>query len=159
MNGSRAMKLSELQAVLKKVYKIGFELPNGKLLPSHFYWSKVSLKKEHQMLPNGSTRKNEVIEIHLTASSQNNHRRNPSDLQAFLDKAKQGLNLPNLPIEIALLDHGTTWFTLQIGDPYFKLIALDNTSVSNNTTVKNQQTTPLMKAASDPSLPGSSCCI
>ncbi|UBZ10237.1 hypothetical protein LDL79_15740 [Leeuwenhoekiella palythoae] len=123
------MKLSELQAVLKKVYKIGFELPNGKLLPSHFYWSKVSLKKEHQMLPNGSIRKHEVIEIHLTASSQNNHRRNPSDLQAFLNKAKQGLDLPDLSIEVALLDHGTTWFTLQSGDPYFKLIALDNTSV------------------------------
>ena len=40
------MKLSDLKSILQKVYKIGFEFPDGKLIPSQYQVVKVGLQTE-----------------------------------------------------------------------------------------------------------------
>lgn len=41
------MKLSQVKSVLKELETIGFQLPNGELVPSHFHVTEVGKITKH----------------------------------------------------------------------------------------------------------------
>ena len=53
------MTLSEIKNKLNKLDKIGFQLPNGKLVPNHFHVTEVGKITKH-FIDCGGTVRNEV---------------------------------------------------------------------------------------------------
>ena len=55
------MKLSDLKSILQKVYKIGFEFPDGKLIPSQYQVVKVGLQTEKMINLDGTIENTQCI--------------------------------------------------------------------------------------------------
>ena len=54
------MKLSQVKSVLKELETIGFQLPNGELVPNHFHVTEVGKITKHFIDCGGTERKEEV---------------------------------------------------------------------------------------------------
>ena len=59
------MKLSEVKSALKELETIGFELPNGELVASHFHVTEVGKITKHFIDCGGVERKEEVVNFQL----------------------------------------------------------------------------------------------
>ena len=164
------MKLSDLKSILQKVYKIGFEFPDGKLIPSQYQVVKVGLQTEKMINLDGTIENTQCILVHLSPNPNFNHRRNPNAFlnarladpdSAFLNLIKNAedlMDLPDAQVQIILWSAATaSIYNLEKAEKYFKLLPIKTDSTINPTRI-TIQTTPLIDAASDPSLPGNSCC-
>lgn len=152
------MKLSDLKSILQKVYKIGFEFPEGKLIPSQYQVVKVGLQTEKMINLDGIIENTQCILVHLSPNPNFNHRRNPNAFLNLIKNAEDLIKLPDVQVRIMLWSTVTaSIYNLEKAEKYFKLLPIKTDSTINPTRI-TIQTTPLMDAASDPSLPGNSCC-
>ena len=152
------MKLSDLKSVLQKVYKIGFEFPDGKLIPSQYQVVKVGLQTEKMINLDGTIENTQCILVHLSPNPNFNHRRNPNAFLNLIKNAEDLMELPDVQVRIMLWRTSTaSIYNLEKAEKYFKLLPIKTDSTINPTRI-TIQTTPLIDAASDPSLPGNSCC-
>ena len=152
------MKLSDLKSILQKVYKIGFEFPDGKLIPSQYQVVKVGLQTEKMINLDGTIENTQCILVHLSPNPNFNHRRNPNAFLNLIKNAEDLMDLPDAQAQIILWSAATaSIYNLEKAEKYFKLLPIKTDSTINPTRI-TIQTTPLIDAASDPSLPGNSCC-
>ncbi|HBT09576.1 MULTISPECIES: DUF6428 family protein [Leeuwenhoekiella] len=152
------MKLSDLKSILQKVYKIGFEFPDGKLIPSQYQVVKVGLQTEKMINLDGTIENTQCILVHLSPNPNFNHRRNPNAFLNLIKNAEDLMDLPDAQVQIILWSAATaSIYNLEKAEKYFKLLPIKTDSTINPTRI-TIQTTPLIDAASDPSLPGNSCC-
>ena len=152
------MKLSDLKSILQKVYKIGFEFPDGKLIPSRYQVVKVGLQTEKMINLDGTIENTQCILVHLSPNPNFNHRRNPNAFLNLIKNAEDLMDLPDAQVQIILWSAATaSIYNLEKAEKYFKLLPIKTDSTINPTRI-TIQTTPLIDAASDPSLPGNSCC-
>lgn len=152
------MKLSDLKSILQKVYKIGFEFPDGKLIPSQYQVVKVGLQTEKMINLDGIIENTQCILVHLSPNPNFNHRRNPNAFLNLIKNAEDLMDLPDVQVRIMLWSTATaSIYNLEKAEKYFKLLPIKTGSAINPTRI-TIQTTPLIDAASDPSLPGNSCC-
>ena len=152
------MKLSDLKSILQKVYKIGFEFPDGKLIPSQYQVVKVGLQTEKMINLDGIIENTQCILVHLSPNPNFNHRRNPNAFLNLIKNAEDLMDLPDAQVQIILWSAATaSIYNLEKAEKYFKLLPIKTDSTINPTRI-TIQTTPLIDAASDPSLPGNSCC-
>lgn len=152
------MKLSDLKSILQKVYKIGFEFPDGKLIPSQYQVVKVGLQTEKMINLDGIIENTQYILVHLSPNPNFNHRRNPNAFLNLIKNAEDLMDLPDVQVRIMLWSTATaSIYNLEKAEKYFKLLPIKTDSTINPTRI-TIQTTPLIDAASDPSLPGNSCC-
>lgn len=152
------MKLSDLKSILQKVYKIGFEFPDGKLIPSQYQVVKVGLQTEKMINLDGIIENTQCILVHLSPNPNFNHRRNPNAFLNLIKNAEDLMELPDAQVQIILWSTATaSIYNLEKAEKYFKLLPIKTDSTINPTRI-TIQTTPLIDAASDPSLPGNSCC-
>lgn len=152
------MKLSDLKSILQKVYKIGFEFPDGKLIPSQYQVVKVGLQTEKMINLDGIIENTQYILVHLSPNPNFNHRRNPNAFLNLIKNAEDLMELPDAQVQIILWSTATaSIYNLEKAEKYFKLLPIKTDSTINPTRI-TIQTTPLIDAASDPSLPGNSCC-
>ena len=152
------MKLSDLKSILQKVYKIGFEFPDGKLIPSQYQVVKVGLQTEKMIDLDGTIENTQCILVHLSPNPNFNHRRNPNAFLNLIKNAEDLMDLPDAQVQIILWSAATaSIYNLEKAEKYFKLLPIKTDSTINPTRI-TIQTTPLIDAASDPSLPGNSCC-
>ena len=152
------MKLSDLKSILQKVYKIGFEFPDGKLIPSRYQVVKVGLQTEKMINLDGTIENTQCILVHLSPNPNFNHRRNPNAFLNLIKNAEDLMDLPDAQVQIILWSAATaSIYNLEKAEKYFKLLPIKTGSTINPTRI-TIQTTPLIDAASDPSLPGNSCC-
>ena len=152
------MKLSDLKSILQKVYKIGFEFPDVKLIPSQYQVVKVGLQTEKMINLDGTIENTQCILVHLSPNPNFNHRRNPNAFLNLIKNAEDLMDLPDAQVQIILWSAATaSIYNLEKAEKYFKLLPIKTDSTINPTRI-TIQTTPLIDAASDPSLPGNSCC-
>ena len=152
------MKLSVLKSILQKAYKIGFEFPDGKLIPSQYQVVKVGLQTEKMINLDGTIENTQCILVHLSPNPNFNHRRNPNAFLNLIKNAEDLMDLPDAQVQIILWSAATaSIYNLEKAEKYFKLLPIKTDSTINPTRI-TIQTTPLIDAASDPSLPGNSCC-
>ena len=59
------MTLSEVKLVLKQLDTIGFQLPNGQLVPKHFHVTEVGTITKAFIDCGGTVRKEEVVNFQL----------------------------------------------------------------------------------------------
>ncbi|MFI8379680.1 DUF6428 family protein [Leeuwenhoekiella sp. NPDC079379] len=153
------MLLSELKKNASKALKIGFELPNGKLVPSHFHVTEVGLSTKRFIDCGGQKRTKETIVLQLWSANDYNHRLHPEKLVEILSLSERELQLPDLDVEIEYQGETINIYNLGHNGKYFTLIAqLTDCLAKDACGIEDRQTTPLIKAASDPCIPGNGCC-
>ena len=94
------MKLSEVKTVLKEIQNLGFQLPNGELVPSHFHVTEVGKISKHFIDCGGTERNEEVVNFQLWNANDYDHRLHPEKLLSIIELSEKVLNIENLEIEV-----------------------------------------------------------
>ncbi|SDC65984.1 hypothetical protein SAMN04488104_100386 [Algoriphagus faecimaris] len=115
------MKLSEAKRILAESKTIGFQLPDGKLVPSHFHVTEIGLIDKHFIDCGGTVRKEQKVNFQLWNADDYNHRLHPEKLLSIIHLSERTLGIPDLEIEVEYqgetigkygLDHDGTYFIL-----------------------------------------------
>ena len=94
------MTLSEIKEQLKNLETIGFQLPNGNLVPNHFHVTEVGRVSRHFIDCGGTVRKEEVINFQLWEENDYDHRLHPEKLVNIIELSEMVLGLEDLKIEV-----------------------------------------------------------
>ena len=94
------MKLSEVKTILQKTTSIGFELPNGTLVPNHFHVTEVGKINKHFIDCGGTVRTEEVANFQLWNANDYNHRLHPEKLLKIIELSEKTLGIDDLEIEV-----------------------------------------------------------
>lgn len=94
------MKLSQIKSELKKLPTIGFQLPNGELVPSHFHVTEVGKVTKHFIDCGGTVRTEEVANFQLWEANDFDHRLHPEKLVNIIELSEKVLDLADLEIEV-----------------------------------------------------------
>lgn len=94
------MKLSEIKKHLSNLETIGFQLPDGSLVPSHFHVTEVGKISKHFIDCGGTVRKEEVANFQLWNKDDYDHRLHPEKLIHIIELSEKTLGLEDLEIEV-----------------------------------------------------------
>ncbi|WP_459210595.1 DUF6428 family protein [Aquimarina rhabdastrellae] len=94
------MKLSEVKQVLQQLTQIGFQLPNGELVPNHFHVTEVGKITKNFIDCGGTVRNEEVINFQLWNANDYDHRLHPEKLLNIIELSEKVLGLEDLEIEV-----------------------------------------------------------
>jgi hypothetical protein len=94
------MKLSEVKLVLKELESIGFQLPNGELVPKHFHVTEVGKVTKHFIDCGGTVRNEEVVNFQLWNANDYDHRLHPEKLLNIIELSENVLKIEDLEIEV-----------------------------------------------------------
>lgn len=94
------MKLSEIKQHLNNLETIGFQLPSGNMVASHFHVTEVGIINKHFIDCGGTVRKEDVISFQLWEANDYNHRLHPEKLVHIIELSEKTLNLPDSEIEV-----------------------------------------------------------
>lgn len=94
------MKLSEIKVALEALENIAFQLPNGKLVPSHFHVTEVGEITKHFIDCGGTVRNEKVVNFQLWNANDFNHRLHPEKLLDIIKLSEKVLHLEDLDIEV-----------------------------------------------------------
>jgi hypothetical protein len=115
------MKLSEVKSILNKVETIGFQLPNGELVPSHFHVTEVGKITKHFIDCGGTIRKEEVVNFQLWNADDYNHRLHPEKLVYIIELSEKALAIDDLEVEVEYQAETIGKFGLDFDGNYFQL--------------------------------------
>lgn len=94
------MKLSELKNFLSASETLGFQLPDGTLVPAHFHVTEVGEISKTFIDCGGTLRRERVANLQLWSANDYDHRLHPEKLVHILELAEKQLGLADLPIEV-----------------------------------------------------------
>jgi hypothetical protein len=94
------MKLSEIKKYLKNLSVIGFQLPNGDLVPNHFHVTEVGKVTKNFIDCGGTVRNEEVVNFQLWEANDYDHRLHPEKLVHIIELSEEKLQIPDLEIEV-----------------------------------------------------------
>jgi hypothetical protein len=94
------MKLSEIKNHLKSLENIAFQLPNGKLVPSHFHITEVGKVTKDFIDCGGKVRSENVINFQLWEERDYNHRLHPEKLLSIIELSEKIFEFDDLEIEV-----------------------------------------------------------
>ena len=115
------MRLSQVKSVLKELETIGFQLPNGELVPSHFHVTEVGKITKHFIDCGGTVRNEEVVNFQLWNANDYDHRLHPDKLLNIIELSEDLLNLDDLDIEVEYQAETIGKFGLDFNGTYFLL--------------------------------------
>ncbi len=94
------MNIQEIKQYLSNLKSIGFQLPDGSFVPSHFHVTEVGKVTKH-FIDCGGTLRNEVVaNFQLWEANDYDHRLHPEKLIHIINLSDKLLNLGNLQIEV-----------------------------------------------------------
>jgi hypothetical protein len=117
------MRLSEIKNHLSKLKTIGFQLPNGELVPSHFHVTEVGKVSKHFIDCGGTVRKEEVANFQLWEENDYNHRLHPEKLVKIIELSERLLKIDNLEIEVEYQSETISKYDLDFDGTNFLLVA------------------------------------
>jgi hypothetical protein len=117
------MKLSDVKKVLTESATIGFQLPDGSLVPSHYHVTEVGMVEKNFIDCGGTIRKENVISFQLWYSYDYNHRIHPEKLLQIIQISESKLDLPDLEVEVEYQTDTIGKFALDYDGANFKLLA------------------------------------
>ena len=94
------MKLSEIKNHLNSLENIAFQLPNGKLVPSHFHVTEVGKVTKDFIDCGGNVRSENVINFQLWEERDYNHRLHPEKLLSIIELSEKIFEFDDLEIEV-----------------------------------------------------------
>lgn len=154
------MKLSEVKSILNKVETIGFKLPNGELVPSHFHVTEVGKITKNFIDCGGTVRQEKVANFQLWNANDYDHRLHPEKLLSIIELSEKVLEIKDVDVEVEYQAETIGKFGLDFDGEYFLL-----TSKQTDCLAKDQCGIPEEKPkinminVSGPSCePGSGCC-
>jgi len=115
------MTLSEIKNHLKNLDTIAFQLPNGKLVPSHFHVTEIGKVSKHFIDCGGTIRKEEVVNFQLWEANDYDHRLHPEKLVHIIELSEKVLGLDDLNIEVEYQDTTIGKFGLDFDGTNFLL--------------------------------------
>ena len=94
------MKLSEIKKILKNLDKIGFQLPNGTFVSSHFHVTEVGKVTKDFIDCGGKVRNETVINFQLWEQNDYDHRLHPEKLINIIALSEKMFIFEDLEIEV-----------------------------------------------------------
>tara|TARA_B110001450_G_scaffold31925_2_gene27787 strand:- start:2623 stop:3090 length:468 start_codon:yes stop_codon:yes gene_type:complete len=94
------MKLSEIKKILKSIDSIGFQLPNGTLVSSHFHVTEVGKVTKDFIDCGGKVRNETVINFQLWEQNDYDHRLHPEKLTNIIELSEKMFSFEDLEIEV-----------------------------------------------------------
>ncbi|MDG1330557.1 MAG: DUF6428 family protein [Flavobacteriaceae bacterium] len=94
------MTLSEIKNHLKDIKKIGFQLPDGSLVPSHFHVTEVGKITKNFIDCGGTLRHEEIVNFQLWNANDYDHRLRPEKLIEIIALSEEILKIKDLEIEV-----------------------------------------------------------
>jgi hypothetical protein len=94
------MKLSEIKKILKNLDKIGFQLPNGTFVSSHFHVTEVGKVTKDFIDCGGKVRDETVINFQLWEQNDYDHRLHPDKLINIITLSEKMFMFEDLEIEV-----------------------------------------------------------
>jgi len=94
------MKLSEIKTHLKTLECIGFQLPNGHLVPKHFHVTEVGKVTKDYIDCGGKVRNEAVVSFQLWEENDYDHRLHPDKLLNIIEMSEKIFNFEDLEIEV-----------------------------------------------------------
>ena len=94
------MTLSEIKNHLKSIKKIGFQLPDGSLVPSHFHVTEVGKITKNFIDCGGTLRHEEIANFQLWNANDYDHRLHPEKLIEIIALSEEILKIKDLEIEV-----------------------------------------------------------
>lgn len=94
------MKLSEIKKHLQNLETIGFQLPNGELVPAHFHVTEVGKITKDFIDCGGKVRSETVINFQLWEENDYNHRLHPEKLVKIIELSERIFDFDDLEIEV-----------------------------------------------------------
>ncbi|MEO9569735.1 MAG: DUF6428 family protein [Polaribacter sp.] len=94
------MKLSEIKNLLKSLDKIGFQLPSGELVASHFHVTEVGKITKDFIDCGGKVRSESVINFQLWEENDYDHRLHPEKLIHIIELSDKIFKFDDLEIEV-----------------------------------------------------------
>ena len=155
------MKLSQVKSALKELETIGFQLPNGELVPNHFHVTEVGKITKHFIDCGGTERKEEVVNFQLWNANDYDHRLHPEKLLNIIELSEKILQIADLEIEVEYQADTIGKFGLDFDGQHFLL-----TNKQTDCLAKDQCGIPVEKPKKNLSeiqtatscAPGSGCC-
>jgi len=117
------MRLSEIKNHLSQLKTIGFQLPNGELVPSHFHVTEVGKVSKHFIDCGGTLRKEEVVNFQLWEENDYNHRLHPEKLVKIIELSERLLTIDDLEIEVEYQSETIRKYDLDFDGTNFLLVA------------------------------------
>ncbi|QDH78616.1 hypothetical protein FKX85_06045 [Echinicola soli] len=154
------MKLSEVKSVLNNLERIGFQLPDGSLVPGHFHVTEVGKVTKHFIDCGGTIRDEEVVNFQLWNADDYDHRLHPGKLVHIIELSEKTLGLPDAEIEVEYQGETIGKFGLDFDGTNFLL-----TTKQTDCLAKDQCGIPSQKpkvrisgGQSNTCTPGGNCC-
>ncbi len=155
------MKLSQVKSKLKEMETIGFQLPNGELVPNHFHVTEIGKITKHFIDCGGTERREEVVNFQLWDANDYDHRLHPEKLLNILELSEKILQIADLEIEVEYQADTIGKYGLDFDGKNFLL-----TSKQTDCLAKDQCGSPAKKPKRNLSeiksatscAPGSGCC-
>ncbi|MEO1012423.1 MAG: DUF6428 family protein [Bacteroidota bacterium] len=117
------MKLSEIKQTLSNLKTIGFELPNGEMVPSHFHVTEVGKINKSFIDCGGTVRNEEVVNFQLWDANDYDHRLHPEKLVHIIALSERVLGLPDVEIEVEYQGDTIGKFGLDFDGENFLLVS------------------------------------
>jgi len=155
------MKLSEVKLALRELETIGFQLPNGSLVPRHFHVTEVGKITKHFIDCGGTVRNEEVINFQLWNAKDYDHRLHPEKLLNIIELSEKILDLKDQDIEVEYQGNTIQKFGLNFDGKQFLLTtkATDCLAKDNCGIPAEKQKVRLSDLNNDPCcVPDGNCC-
>jgi len=95
------MNLLQVKLILKELKTIGFQLPNGDLVPKHFHVTEVGKITKHFIDCGGTVRNEEMVNFQLWNANDYDHRLHPEKLLEIIELSENKLGIDeNLEVEV-----------------------------------------------------------
>ncbi len=94
------MKLSAFKEILQNKIAIGFELPNGELVPGHFHVTEVGQIEKRFIDCGGLIRNEKVVNFQLWEANDYDHRLHPDKLIKIIQLSEDKLGIEDAEIEV-----------------------------------------------------------
>lgn len=94
------MTVEQIKSLLKDSKTIGFQLPDGSLVPAHFHVTEVGKIRKDFIDCGGTVRQEEVANFQLWEADDYDHRLHPEKLVHIIQLSQDKLGIGDLDIEV-----------------------------------------------------------
>ena len=156
------MTLSEIKNHLKNTQKIGFQLPDGSLVPPHFHLTEVAKVTKNFMDCGGVVRNEERVNFQLWNANDCDHRLHPEKLIEIIALSEKILEIEDLEIEVEYQGATIGKYGLDFDGTHFLLMNTHTDCLAKDTCgIPEEKQQAALSAIETPASscdPSSGCC-
>ena len=154
------MTIEEIKGYIKDAKTIGFQLPDGSFVPSHFHVTEVGKVSKSFIDCGGTLRHEEVANFQLWQADDYDHRLHPEKLIHIIELSQEKLLIGDLPIEVEYQGATIGKYYLSHNGEQFELVAKHTDCLAKDKceVPENKMVIDLAGMSGNSCAPGSGCC-